>query len=155
MDYTNGSITHEITMSLQFEGILYKGNNKDLSSDLLTEMGLDKAGFYQPSNTAGTSQQSYNGGQSYIPTAASTTNTSNVVGALGGTTQQPVLASTLTNNVGVNPLQGVLGGLPLFAADYSNITNPFPTDARVLNSGIIAPADTVVNSALRFMNGLF
>lgn len=155
MDYTNGGATHEITMTLAFEGILYKGNNKDLSSDLLSEMGLDKAGFYLPSNSgSGISTPSYNGGQTYTPSIQGTADTNNVLGSLNPTGTAPTTLPQIGNTVGANPLQGVLGGLPLFASDFSNISNPFPTDARVLNSGIIAPADTLANSALRFMGGL-
>ena len=95
MDYTNGGATHEITMSLQFEGIVYQGNNKAISADLLTEMGLDKAGFYLPSQTSNAARPNYQGGQTYQPTQTSSVNTNSVLNSIGGSSFTNLQPSTM------------------------------------------------------------
>lgn len=54
MDYSS-SEGAEISMQFAYEGLVYKGNNKDLSNQdgLLTEMGLSASSFYEPRTSSG------------------------------------------------------------------------------------------------------
>lgn len=52
LDYSD-SKTSNIFINVDYEGIIYKGNNIPLTQDLITEMGLDMSNFYEPSEEPG------------------------------------------------------------------------------------------------------
>lgn len=79
LDFSDGSAGAELTMTFEYEGIVYQGNGLDLASSggLIEEIGLDRSDFYEPSTSAnmgGTpSMASYGVGlptSSYDPTSA-------------------------------------------------------------------------------------
>lgn len=55
MAYSEGSGQAELTMSFQYEGLIYQGNDFNISGDngLLEEMGLSRSGFYEPRSSSG------------------------------------------------------------------------------------------------------
>jgi hypothetical protein len=168
LDYANGSVSHEITMNLAFEGIVYQGNNQDLSSnsDLLEEMKLNGSDYYLPAqsgtNAGGTTATS----ATYTPTSGSTFDNGGAL-ALGGTNSLPtgVLSTSLSNTgnvaapaIAAPPLMSNIGGNLYYGNAASTAAlNSDGSLQRVLNTGIIGSTNfssDPINAAQRLVWGL-
>lgn len=169
LDYANGQIGHEITMNLAFEGIIYQGNNQDLSgnNDLLEEMKLNGADYYMPAQNGATGNTA--GALSYTPSTggASTTFVDPNAALYASNTQAAVNGSVLLNNPSATagnvfttapPLMSNIGGTLYY--DINN-KGPYLTNdgslVNAFNTGVISNTSAnsqAINAAQRLWLGL-
>lgn len=169
LDYSNGSLGHEITMNLAFEGIVYQGNNQDLSGngDLLEEMKLNGSDYYLPAQSSSTAGGTTATAATYTPSTGSTFAANSFITPVGSTAGLPpgVLSTSLTNTTNVAtpaiaapPLMSNIGGNLFYGNDVTaQELNADGSIARIFNTGIIGNTNFTgdpINAAQRLLWGL-
>ncbi len=152
LDYAAGDSSPEISMAMEFEGYVPKENGALLSNSLISEMGLDKSGFYETGDLPLFDPGLLTGISPRVQQALETV--SNVVGA---TTTSLAAIDQITNslaNNGSNILASTISAkLGFGAIDFgSSFQNSNDGALSFINSGTSSDISSSITAGTNFAN---